>query len=169
MLKKLTWAVLLATVTAITALYTRNALATPFSKFTGTTLALGRVDEFDVFNKLIPGGGDVWLSLQKTKGPSDAYIQSNVWQPEGHTGWHSHPGHSLIIVTSGTLTVYEGHDPSCTPKVYTQGMGFADAGGDHVHLIRNEGAAPASTMAFQLLPAGAPRRIDVDSPGNCPF
>jgi hypothetical protein len=43
-------------------------------------------------------------------------------------------------VASGTVTAYEGDDPTCTPLVYTQGMGFVDSGGDHVHVIRNEGA-----------------------------
>ena len=51
------------------------------------------------------------------------YIQSNTWaaaqpgQTVPNTGWHSHPGHSLIIVTSGTLTDYEADDPTCTPHV----------------------------------------------------
>jgi hypothetical protein len=57
-------------------------------------------------------------------------VQNNVWQPGGTTGWHTHPGHSLIIVTAGTVTAYEGNDPDCTPHVYTQGMGFVDPGGD---------------------------------------
>jgi hypothetical protein len=57
----------------------------------------------------------------------------------GTTGWHTHPGHSLIIVTAGAVTAYEGNDPSCKPTVYTVGMGFVDPGGGHVHNIRNEG------------------------------
>jgi hypothetical protein len=97
------------------------------------------------------------------------YIQSNVWAPGGHTGWHTHPGHSLILVTSGTVTAYEGDDPTCTPHVYTQGQGFVDHGGDHVHIIRNEGPVEARTMAVQLVPAGAGRRTGVPAPGNCAF
>jgi len=169
MQRKLTWVVLLGAAVVVTALYVGKALATPSSGFVGTTLAVGRFGEIDVFNKLIPHDGNVWLSLQKTKGLSDAYVQSNEWQPGGHTGWHTHPGHSLIIVTAGTVTAYEGNDPTCKPTVYTQGMGFVDPGGDHVHLIRNEGTVTASTVAFQLLPAGAERRIDAADPGNCYF
>ena len=194
MRKRLTWTVLLGAAIVITALYTRSALATPASGFAGTTLALGRFDEINVFNHLIlpnagaeggvviqhrlgfipdaePGrdGGNIWLSLQRTKGQSDVYVQTNVWQPGGTTGWHSHPGHSLIIVTAGTVTAYEANDPACKPTVYTVGMGFVDPGGDHVHLIRNEGRDPASTIAVQLIPAGAERRIDADDPGNCHF
>ena len=110
-----------------------------------------------------------WVSLQKTRGESDVYVQTNVWQPGGSTGWHSHPGHSLILVTAGTVTVYEGSDPQCKPNVYTAGMGFVDPGGDHVHNIRNETTSEAKTIAVQLIPADADRRLGVDAPKSCPF
>jgi len=132
---------------------------------------MGTFGEIDVFNHLIPKGGtgQVWLSWQKTKGSSDLYVQQNTWQGGGTTGWHTHPGHSLIMVTAGTVTAYEGDDPNCTPHVYSQGMTFVDAGGDHVHIIRNEANAEAQTIAVQLVPKGAPRRIDAPDPGNCHF
>ena len=76
---------------------------------------------------------------------------------------------SLITVTAGTVTAYDGDDPSCTPHEYTPGMGFVDPGGDHVHVLRNEGLDEARTITVQLLPAGATRRIDADDPGVCPF
>jgi hypothetical protein len=97
------------------------------------------------------------------------YVQSNVWDPGGTTGWHTHPGHSLIIVTAGVITAYEGDDPTCTPHVYTPGMGFVDEGGGHVHVLRNEGTVEASTIAVQLIPASATRRIDAPNPGHCSF
>ena len=72
-------------------------------------------------------------------------------------------------MTAGTVTAYEGDDPICTPTVYTPGMGFVDPGGDHVHVLRNEGSVEARTITVQLIPAGATRRIDAEAPGNCPF
>jgi hypothetical protein len=149
-------------------------LATPASGFTSTSLAVGRVGEIDVNNLAItddPSGSGkaVWHSLQKTKGASDVYVQSNVWAPGGTSGWHTHPGHSLITVTAGTVTAYEGHDASCTPKVYTVGMTFVDEGGDHVHVLRNEGTVEARTITVQVIPAGAPRRIDAAGNPGCPF
>jgi hypothetical protein len=53
--------------------------------------------------------------------------------------------------------------------VYSQGMGFVDPGGDHVHNLRNEGAVEARTIAVQLIPADATRRIDAPDPGVCSF
>jgi hypothetical protein len=36
-------------------------------------------------------------------------------------------------------------------------------------MVRNEGTVPLETIAFQIIPAGADRRIDVVAPGYCPF
>lgn len=160
-------ALLLGAVIGGAALYGATLLATPASGFTASTLAKGRFGQIDVKNLSLPP--DFWMARLKTEGESDLYVQSNVWAPGGTTGWHTHPGHSLIIVTAGTVTTYEGNDPSCTPHVYTQGMGFVDPGGDHVHVIRNEGAVEARTVAVQLIPAAAVRRIDAPNPGYCGF
>jgi hypothetical protein len=163
-----------ATITT-TALYQPGrASATTAEGYKSTLLAVGRFGEIDVSNSFphgtkADGNEQLWTSLQQTKGMSDVYVQSNVWAPGGSTGWHSHPGHSLIIVTAGTVTDYEGHDPDCKPHVYKTGMAFVDQGGDHVHILRNEGAVDAQTIAVQLIPAGQQRRIEVADPGNCHF
>jgi quercetin dioxygenase-like cupin family protein len=158
--------------------YVGTVWATPASGFSSTTVAVGRFSDIDVnnlsfFPESAPGnkhpGKNLWLSLQKTKGPSDLYVQNNLWTPGGSSGWHTHPGHSLITVTAGTVTSYEADDPSCTPHEYTVGQGFADPGGDHVHLLRNEGLVDARTITIQLLPAGATRRIDAAASPHCPF
>lgn len=166
--------VLLMGALLIGAAYVANVRATPASLFTGTTLAVGRFGDIDVSNHMVLRGsanppGHLWLSMQKTKGASDLYVQSNVWQPNGTSGWHTHPGHSLIIVTAGTLSVYEGHDTSCEATVYTAGMGFVDSGGDHRHVIRNEGTVEARTITVQLIPASATRRVDAEAPAGCPL
>lgn len=181
--EKLMRAAGLAGAVVIAAVCVEGVRATDPSGFTGSTLAQGRFDDIDVAHQVLREFGDLtpkkdlWLSLQKTKGPSDLYVQSNEWAVGGSTGWHTHPGHSLIIVTAGAVTTYAGDDPSCTPTVYsskavngTTNMGFVDSGGDHVHLIRNEGTTVARTIAVQLVPAGATRRIDVSpGPAACPF
>ena len=181
MRRKLTWLVLGAVIVGTALYHAGNVLGTPANGFVGTTLAKGRFGAIDVFNHFILSApqeepeeherhkGNIWLSSQRTKGLSDLYVQSNVWQPGGSTGWHSHPGHSLIIVTAGTVTAYEGDDPECKPTVYTQGMGFVDPGGSHVHILRNEGTVEARTITVQLIPADAMRRIDAENPGHCPF
>jgi hypothetical protein len=188
MKRKLTWLAISGAAVLVTGLYfAKSMLATPANAgFKATTIATGTFDEIEVFNDstkdTLPAGydGKVWLSLQKTKGKSDLYVQSNTWAAVNpltgaiaSTGWHTHPGHSLIIVTSGTLTEYEGED--CTKHIYTFVAGqpaptLIDPGHGHMHLIRNEGTTAASTIAVQLVPfdpAKQNRRIDAPAPENC--
>jgi uncharacterized RmlC-like cupin family protein len=174
--RKLMWMLMVAGVILITGAYVGNVQATQPSGFSASTIAKGRFEDIDASNHtFFPDGflpqpfNKNWLSFQKTVGPSDLYVQSNTWAPGGTTGWHSHPGHSLIIVTAGTVTAYEGDDPACTAHVYTVGMGFVDRGGDHVHVVRNEGSIEARTIAVQLIPADAMRRIDANGSAACPF
>ena len=151
-----------------------RSLATPLSPgFTSATLAVGRFGEIDVVLQSSESRDDNrsdWFSEQKTRGSSELYVQSNVWRPGGSTGWHTHPGHSLIIVTAGTVTEYDGNDPDCKPRVYTQGMGFVDTGHGHVHVIRNEGSVAATSIAVQLVPfdpSQSNRRVDQPAPAAC--
>jgi uncharacterized cupin superfamily protein len=163
-------------VTLSSAINTSAAWATPAAGFTARTTISGRFREMDLSSQpVIPDSieddrqAKAWLSLQKTTGLSDLYVQSNLWQPGGSTGWHTHPGHSLIIVTAGTVTEYEAPDLDCKPHVYNKGMTFVDPHGDYAHVIRNEGKTVARTIAIQLIPSGTPRRIDFADPGNCHF
>jgi quercetin dioxygenase-like cupin family protein len=149
------------------AVYVGNVLATPGTGTTTTILAKSLFDEIDLNAHTIPA--DVWQARLKTHGLSDVYVVDNKIAPGGTTGWHSHPGPSLIFVVSGTVTNYMSDDPTCTGETYSAGMGFVDAGGGDVHTLRNEGTVPAETIAVQFLPKGAVRRIDMPSPGNCPF
>jgi quercetin dioxygenase-like cupin family protein len=149
------------------ALYAGNVLATPSSGLTTTILAKSLFNEFDVNGHTIPA--HLWRARIKTHGPSDVYVVDNKLAPGGTTGWHSHPGPSLILVVAGTVTNYTGDDPSCTGHPYAAGTGFIDPGGEDVHMLRNVGKAQAETIAVQLLPQGADRKIDKPDPGNCHF
>jgi len=103
------------------------------------------------------------------KDPADYYAVTNTVIPGGYSGWHTHPGPSVVLIKSGVATVYDGDDPTCTPAIYPAGTGFVDPGDGHVHMVRNEGADTLVTQAFQIIPAGEARRIDAPSPGTCPF
>ena len=143
----------------------RSVLATPQSGFTSTIVGPTRFDEIDLKTHL----GDHKVML-KTNGLSDIYVVTNkVAALGGNSGWHTHPGPSIVSVKSGVATVYDGDDPNCTPHYYSPGMGFVDPGDGHVHLVRNEGTVELELVAFQIVPLGAQRRIDVPAPGYCPF
>lgn len=147
-----------------------KVLATPSNGFVGTTLATATFDALHVSaHATHPNPWDLFL---RTYGQSDVYIQSNTWPVGADTGWHTHPGSSLIILNHGVLTEWESDDGTCTEHVYdaTNGpVSFVDTGGPgHAHIIANEGTTVADGYAVQFLPQGATRRIDVTpAPAGC--
>jgi quercetin dioxygenase-like cupin family protein len=146
-----------AGITALIGVTAAAAWATPSIGFVGTNVSAGRFQEMDVKTK---DGSGHSVKL-KTQGESDVYVVSNNIAPGGESGWHTHPGPSLITVKSGTITAYED---DCTSVVYRAGEGFVDPGDGHLHNLRNETTAEAVTVAVQILPAGAARRIDAPAP-----
>ena len=97
--------------------------------------------------------------------------------PGGSTGWHSHPGPAVVIVKSGSLTLYDGDDRRCIGTAYTAnpatpavGKVFIDEGRGHVHIGRNEGSTNTELYVTYLdVPVGAAPRIDVPRPGQLPL
>ena len=105
-----------------------------------------------------------WLLITRVRGDSDLYVNQLTFAPGAQAGWHTHPGPSLVTVIEGALTVY--HD-DCTFETFTAGQTFTDVGCGDVHNVVNETGAEAKTVAVQIVPHGAARRIDADDPG-CP-
>lgn len=135
-------------------------LATPGSAAVGTTLGRGTLEAGDMIKN---------RNLKLTvRTDIDVVTQTITIGAGGHTGWHSHPGPVFVTITAGTMTFYDGDDPTCAPVVYPTGSTFIDEGGGHVHIARNEGTTNLVLYATYLLPVGAPLRTDVPDPGNCP-
>ena len=134
------------------------AWATPGSGIT-TTIVSGPVlmEETDIKT-------DSELNRVKIKidGFSDVYVVHNKIVPGGHTGWHSHPGPSIVSVKSGTATEYHSDEPG-VPHVHPAGSTFVDDG-EGAHKVVNEGTTDLELVAFQILPVGATRRIDEPEP-----
>jgi len=134
--------------------------ATPQSGFVGTVLWHGPFGDLDIKTK-----SQIFDLKLKTNGDSDLYVTHNVISVGGTSGWHTHPGPSLVTVTVGEITIYD--DVVCAAKRLTAGQTFVDYG-DDAHLIRNESQASAETGSVQVIPRGATRRIDAPQPNNCP-
>lgn len=147
---------------AISTLIAVPADATAASGFTAAQQWKGQFPSLDI--KLKTDTFDLKLD---TKGNSDVYVTRNSVAPGGQSGWHTHPGPSLITVTLGEITVYD--DQLCTPIRYQAGQSFIDQGDGHVHLLRNETSATAETVAVQFIARDAVRRIDAPQPNNCNF
>jgi quercetin dioxygenase-like cupin family protein len=131
--------------------------------FSGATVGRGNVGTFHIKSK----ADDYDVDL-KSKDNTDLLVTNLVVAPGGHSGWHSHPGPVLVVVKTGTMTLYDGDDPTCTGKPHSAGTVFIEEGG-MVHIARNEGTIEATMVASSFLPAGGPGRIDAAAPGNCAF
>jgi quercetin dioxygenase-like cupin family protein len=131
--------------------------------FTSTVVGRGNLGTFHIQSKA--DGYDVEL---KSHDNTDIVVANIVVTPGGNSGWHSHPGPAMVIVKTGTLTLYHGADRSCSPTPHPAGTSFVEQGG-MVHIARNEGAVDATMTATYFVPTGAPQRIDEAAPGNCAF
>ena len=118
MRRKLIWAFALGLSAA--AAYGGVAMATPPSGVTNPPWSpvighfQGGIDA-KAKTDVDPGAAkDFWKMKISAKGATDVHIVENIIAPGGTFGWHSHPGPSLVIVKSGTLSVY--HAPDCSTR-----------------------------------------------------
>ena len=100
-----------------------------------------------------------WGIQLRTRGESDVYFTHLKLAPGAHGGWHSHPGPSIIAVKSGTATFYDDCIDPEIPMVFPAGTGFVEDAGC-VHILVNEGDVDLEVVVMQIVPRGAPRRID---------
>jgi quercetin dioxygenase-like cupin family protein len=106
---------------------------------------------------------DGWEAELRVKGQSDVYFTHFKIAPGGYSGWHWHPGPSIIAVKSGTASVYDDCTDPDTPWVFPAGTAFVEDAGC-VHLVANQGAVDLEFVVVQIVPKGAPRRIEADPP-----
>jgi hypothetical protein len=95
----------------------------------------------------------------KAADPTDLAFVKATPGINGYTGWHKHPGPSLVIVTKGTLTMREPHHGHCVAQTYGPGQAFVHPEGVHNFVA---GTAGAEFYVAYFVPAGAaPLLIDV--------
>jgi len=154
-------------VTAILAVLVSSAVwaspskATPASGVTVEPVTSGSLSD-PIWAKFKPPSGVVLTNVSKIT------MSKVTFTPGGDAGWHQHSGPVWVVVASGSLTFYEGDDPSCTGVVYPQGSAFMDPG-NHTHTARNEGSENLVIYVVFMTPEGGATRIDAPAPGNCPF
>jgi hypothetical protein len=98
--------------------------ATPAVGVTATVLSSAIVPEFDARRRYREMSEDPQKHRKNWTIELEATRMIEVWtvqftvQPGGHGGWHTHPGPAVFTISEGTLTMYDGDDPSCTPRVF---------------------------------------------------
>jgi len=142
------------------------ARATPGSNVIGTVIArAGFADSVDIKVKLRDESEVIHVAAA-----ADTVMQQIIFGPGGHSGWHSHHGPAIALVTAGELTLYSGDDPTCTGRTYGAGQAFVDSGQGHVHMARNHTGQNTEVWVTYLdVPPGQTVRTDAADPGNCVF
>jgi len=74
-----------------------------------------------------------------------------TFEPRGTTGWHTHPGPTVVTVTVGELTLVRR---DCTRQTYEAGQTFIEQGPE-THLARNTGGAITETLVTFFAPTEA--------------
>jgi quercetin dioxygenase-like cupin family protein len=157
---------LAAAAAAATVLSGGMALATTGTNLVGTVLARAAFGEPVDFKLKV---GDEPPHVIHIPEAADTVMQRIVFAPGGQSGWHSHPGPAIVLVTRGELTLYDGDDPSCVGETFGVGQAFVDSGQGHVHLARNQTSGETEVWVTYLdVPVGGAFREDVADPGSCP-
>jgi quercetin dioxygenase-like cupin family protein len=87
--------------------------------------------------------------------------------PGGNFGWHVHGAPVAVVVTSGTLTVFDPQVAGCKPFKVSKGQSFVEPA-NHVHLARNDTAAPVTLYALYLgVPKPSAVNIGKAEPAGC--
>jgi quercetin dioxygenase-like cupin family protein len=137
----------------VTAVFVAAGEATPPSLLTNVPLARGT----NVSDGTIP--------LQV--GTDVAMVQITV-EPGGSSGWHSHPGGAIIVVKTGTVTVYRSIGSQCQSATYSAGQAFVERPRE-VDQVINESTTPyVLFVTFPHVPQGVSARTDEPNPGTCP-
>lgn len=116
------------------------ALASPPSGVTPTVFATGEL------------ANEVHLNSDRvkfqTKDSATVRVQRLVFAPGAYSGWHHHPGVTVVVVESGSLTLTQG---DCSATTYNAGQVFAE-GGDEPHNASTAGGA--TVYVTYVVPTG---------------
>ena len=137
-----------------------GAVSLTGSRVAGATDATGEV----VSTMIGAGTTDEQFEFKARPG-KNTLVASFTFGPHSSSGWHTHPGRTLVTVKSGTFTVY--HAEECEPLVFGPGDAFVELP-TTVHVGRNETDEPVELgVVFFRVPIGGSPRIDQPQPANC--
>jgi quercetin dioxygenase-like cupin family protein len=145
-------------VLALLAVVVGAALATPPKDATTTPLTRATLGKFEAKND--------GIEVESERRSADIAIAKVVIEPGGSTGWHHHPGVTLVSVASGTVIEYHN---KCEKTVHKAGEGFVESH-DAVHVVRNNGNVNAVLYATLIVPSNTTDeglRMDEPKPRNC--
>jgi quercetin dioxygenase-like cupin family protein len=145
-------------VTVLLALVVGAALATPPKDATVTPLTRATLGKFEHQSD--------GIKVESKQRWADVAVAKVVLQPGGSTGWHYHPGVTLVSINSGAVTEY---DKKCHKTFLKAGKGFVESN-HKVHVVRNQSKAKAVLYVTFIIPTKTTAeglRVDAPKPKNC--
>jgi quercetin dioxygenase-like cupin family protein len=110
----------------------------------------------------LPRGTDVVVVM-------NTFAAATETTPPGSSGWHSHPGGAIVVVTQGEITLYRSVGGHCDATTYTAGQSFVERPNDVQDGVNTGTIETIVYVTFPGVPAGGSPRIDVPvDPGTCP-
>jgi quercetin dioxygenase-like cupin family protein len=130
------------------------ALATPGIGGTSVLIAQGQAAEGT--QARIPGGKDV-------------VMVQNTFIPGGSTGWHTHPGLTVIVVQSGEITLNREAvgGGACRIHTYHAGQVFYERPAIAQNAVNHGSTNAVVGVTFFNVAHGGSSRIDQPDPGDC--
>jgi quercetin dioxygenase-like cupin family protein len=122
------------------------------------------------FASVLIGRGQASRSFEvNQRQGNDVAVNQITVEPAGFSGWHSHPGTTVVAVQSGQVMLFS--EPiaggKCRVHTYTAGQVFLEYSRNKYNAV-NTGSEPYVIAAtFFNVPHGGSSRIDQPDPGNC--
>jgi quercetin dioxygenase-like cupin family protein len=91
----------------------------------------------------------------------DVAVAHLTFQPGSSTGWHRHPGPTVVTITEGELTIT---DRMCRSRTFEAGDTFVEDGPPR-HIAVNTGDTVTETIVTFFVPRGAPA---LSTPASAP-
>ncbi len=111
--------------------------------------------------------GDNPGELVADLGSAGTVVMAEVeWEPNGSSGWHTHPGAVVVAIVEGALEVTNADD--CVTRTYQAGQAWIDPGQGNVHVAVNPSGEDRTRVyaTFFGVPNGEPGTVHVP-PADC--
>jgi quercetin dioxygenase-like cupin family protein len=113
------------------------------------------------------GGGTLKAPITVNAKAGAMVVNAIKVAPGGDFGWHVHGAPVAVVITSGTLTVWDPTVAGCAPQRYGKGAAFVEPAG-HLHRARNLGKTPVLLYATYIgIPKGVQPNIAGKVPASC--
>jgi hypothetical protein len=135
-----------------------------------STIAVAYADAGSGFTTLLIGRGqsDHSFGIQQRK-DNDVVTVQNTETPGGSSGWHAHAGTAVIVIQSGTFTIYS--EPvgggGCSVHTYSAGQVYIEQPEDEQNAVNEGTVNVVVAVTFFNVPHGGSARIERTNPGDC--